>query len=65
MQCHHRQIEVDPRVTTGEHLQGLRDVGFNRLSVGIQDFDPQVQAAIHRVPPNQVRAALSMVFVTA
>jgi oxygen-independent coproporphyrinogen-3 oxidase len=49
-------IEVDPRVTTNEHLQTLRSVGFNRLSIGIQDFDPQVQAAIHRLQPyTQVR----------
>jgi oxygen-independent coproporphyrinogen-3 oxidase len=44
-------IEVDPRVTTSQHLQTLRALGFNRLSVGIQDFDPEVQAAIHRFQP--------------
>jgi oxygen-independent coproporphyrinogen-3 oxidase len=44
-------IEVDPRVTTDEHLKALRRVGFNRLSLGIQDFDPLVQKTIHRVQP--------------
>jgi oxygen-independent coproporphyrinogen-3 oxidase len=44
-------IEVDPRVTTQRHLETLRRLGFNRLSLGIQDFDHQVQATIHRVQP--------------
>jgi len=44
-------IEVDPRVTTNEHLQALRSLGFNRLSLGIQDFNPQVQTAVHRIQP--------------
>ncbi|MFH1329370.1 MAG: oxygen-independent coproporphyrinogen III oxidase [Actinomycetota bacterium] len=41
-------IEVDPRVTTPEHLQVLRELGFNRLSMGVQDFDPEVQDLIGR-----------------
>lgn len=41
-------IEVDPRVTTPEQIDFLRDAGFNRLSMGIQDFTPEVQAAIAR-----------------
>jgi len=41
-------IEVDPRVTTHEHLDVLRELGFNRLSVGVQDFTPAVQDAIGR-----------------
>ncbi len=44
-------VEVDPRVTSGEHLETLRRLGFNRLSMGIQDFHPEVQAAIHRIQP--------------
>ena len=44
-------IEVDPRVTTREHLEALRKLGFNRLSMGIQDFQLQVQKAIHRIQP--------------
>lgn len=42
-------IEVDPRVTTPEHLETLRTLGFNRLSIGVQDFTPAVQAAVNRV----------------
>ena len=42
-------IEVDPRVTNAEQLQLLAKEGFNRLSLGIQDFDPAVQKAIKRV----------------
>ncbi len=42
-------IEVDPRVTTREQLQVLRACGFNRISMGVQDFDADVQEAIHRV----------------
>jgi len=44
-------IEIDPRVTTHAHLESLRKLGFNRLSMGIQDFHPEVQEAIHRVQP--------------
>ena len=42
-------VEADPRVTTYEHLQVLRRMGFNRLSIGVQDFAPAVQAAIGRL----------------
>ncbi|MDR0958862.1 MAG: oxygen-independent coproporphyrinogen III oxidase [Propionibacteriaceae bacterium] len=42
-------VEIDPRVTTDEHLTMLRRVGFNRLSMGVQDFDPAVQEAIRRI----------------
>jgi oxygen-independent coproporphyrinogen-3 oxidase len=41
-------IEVDPRTVNAARLQTLFDVGFNRLSLGVQDFDPQVQVAVHR-----------------
>src|SRR6267154_121693 len=44
-------IEVDPRVTSRDHLETLRHLGFNRLSMGIQDFHPEVQKAIHRIQP--------------
>ena len=44
-------IEVDPRVTSREHLETLRKLGFNRLSMGIQDFQAEVQQAVHRVQP--------------
>lgn len=44
-------VEIDPRVTTVEHLQQLRELGFNRLSMGVQDFTPEVQEIVHRVQP--------------
>jgi oxygen-independent coproporphyrinogen-3 oxidase len=44
-------IEVDPRVTNTRHLETLSRLGFNRLSLGIQDFDPEVQETVHRVQP--------------
>jgi oxygen-independent coproporphyrinogen-3 oxidase len=42
-------VEIDPRVTTREHLEVLREVGFNRVSMGVQDFDPAVQESINRI----------------
>lgn len=42
-------IEIDPRVTTPEHLEALYELGFNRLSLGVQDFTLEVQQAINRV----------------
>ena len=44
-------IEVDPRNTTGEHLQVLRQHGFNRLSIGVQDFDSRVLEIVNRAQP--------------
>ncbi len=41
-------IEVDPRSVTPARMTALADVGFNRVSFGIQDFDPEVQAAVNR-----------------
>jgi oxygen-independent coproporphyrinogen-3 oxidase len=41
-------VEVDPRVTTREHIDLLAELGFNRLSMGVQDFTPEVQEAIGR-----------------
>ena len=42
-------IEVDPRTVTPARLGRLRELGFNRISFGVQDFDPDVQLAVHRV----------------
>jgi oxygen-independent coproporphyrinogen-3 oxidase len=42
-------IEVDPRTVTPARLSHCRAIGFNRISFGVQDFDPQVQQAVHRV----------------
>ncbi|MGA7918195.1 MAG: oxygen-independent coproporphyrinogen III oxidase [Candidatus Acidiferrales bacterium] len=47
-------IEIDPRVTHRAHLETLRRLGFNRLSMGIQDFQPKVQETIHRVQPYEL-----------
>lgn len=44
-------IEIDPRVTTRDHLRMLRRVGFNRISLGVQDFAPRVQKAVNRHQP--------------
>jgi oxygen-independent coproporphyrinogen-3 oxidase len=44
-------IEVDPRTVSAERLAYCRSLGFNRISFGVQDFDPQVQRAVHRVQP--------------
>lgn len=41
-------IEVDPRTVNPERMAQLRQLGFNRLSLGVQDFDPEVQKAVHR-----------------
>ena len=51
-------IEVDPRTVTAERLESLRQLGFNRLSFGVQDFDPDVQKAVHRVQPAEQVFAL-------
>jgi oxygen-independent coproporphyrinogen-3 oxidase len=42
-------VESDPRVTQPEHLQTLFQLGFKRLSLGVQDFDSRVQEAVNRV----------------
>ncbi|HWY07253.1 MAG TPA: oxygen-independent coproporphyrinogen III oxidase [Candidatus Acidoferrales bacterium] len=47
-------IEVDPRVTSTAHLETVRKMGFNRLSMGIQDFKEEVQKAIHRIQPYEL-----------
>ena len=49
-------IEVDPRTASPDRLQHLATLGFNRLSFGVQDFDADVQKAVHRIQPfEQVR----------
>lgn len=44
-------IEVDPRTIDVKRLDTLAELGFNRLSFGVQDFDPVVQKAVHRLQP--------------
>ncbi len=51
-------VEVDPRVTTREHLDALADLGFNRVSLGVQDLTPEVQEAINRIQSLEQTAAL-------
>jgi len=42
-------VEVDPRGTPPDKVRVLRELGFNRISIGVQDFDPQVQKAVNRL----------------
>ncbi|MCP5483579.1 MAG: oxygen-independent coproporphyrinogen III oxidase [Spirochaetales bacterium] len=51
-------VELDPRETTAEHIAALTEVGFNRASIGVQDFDPHVQRAIHRTQSVEMVAGL-------
>ena len=51
-------IEVDPRTIDASRLDTLAELGFNRLSFGVQDFDPAVQKAVHRVQPAEQVFAL-------
>ncbi len=44
-------IEVDPRTVDAARVHSLRRQGFNRISVGVQDYDPNVQAAVNRIQP--------------
>ncbi|MBV7435452.1 oxygen-independent coproporphyrinogen III oxidase [Cardiobacteriaceae bacterium TAE3-ERU3] len=44
-------IEIDPRTVDHDYLAHLRQLGFNRLSFGVQDFDEEVQKAVNRVQP--------------
>lgn len=46
---HEFSVEVHPNYTTEQHLIALSKVGFNRISVGVQDFDPEVQYIINRI----------------
>src|SRR5262245_48946282 len=53
-------IEIDPRRLRDRTLAVLRELGFNRISIGVQDFDPHVQAAVHRIQSEeQTRAAIA------
>lgn len=48
---HEFSFEGHPNNTTREHLQALYDLGFRRVSFGVQDYDAKVQTAIHRIQP--------------
>ena len=51
-------LEIDPRVTSGAQLTALRRLGFNRLSMGVQDFTPEVQEAVNRIQSYEQTRAL-------
>lgn len=53
-----RSIEIDPRTVDRQRLERLAAMGFNRLSFGVQDFDPAVQKAVHRLQPREDVVAL-------
>ncbi len=46
--------EIDPRFFTQKHMDVLKEGGFNRISFGVQDFDPKVQQAVHRIQSYEV-----------
>ncbi len=47
-------VEIDPRGLTYEHMAALREAGFNRISMGVQDFNPEVQQAVNRIQPEDI-----------
>ena len=47
-------VEIDPRELTRDHMVALSEMGFNRCSMGIQDFDPKVQKAVNRIQPEDI-----------
>lgn len=49
-------IEIDPRTVSTATLQLLAELGFNRTSLGVQDFNPEVQKAVHRIQPFEMVA---------
>jgi len=49
-----RGCEIDPRELTRDHLAALRNGGFNRISMGVQDFNEQVQKAVNRIQPEDM-----------
>jgi oxygen-independent coproporphyrinogen-3 oxidase len=54
-------VEIDPRFFNEEHMKVFREHGFNRISFGVQDFDPKVQEEIHRHQPYELtRAAVEL-----
>ena len=52
-------IEVDPRRTTSEQLKALHDLGFSRVSMGVQDFNPEVQRLVNRIQPFEITEKLT------
>lgn len=59
--CERHAVEIDPRLLTHEHVAAMARICVNRASLGVQDFDENVQRAIGRVQPfEQVRNAVAM-----
>ncbi|ASD62463.1 oxygen-independent coproporphyrinogen III oxidase [Bdellovibrio bacteriovorus] len=52
-------IEVDPRRTNAAQLKALRELGFNRVSMGVQDFHPEVQRLVNRIQPLEITQKLT------
>lgn len=52
-------IEVDPRRTSKDQLKALKQVGFNRVSMGVQDFNHEVQRLINRIQPYEITKNLT------
>lgn len=52
-------IEVDPRRTTEDQLKALKKIGFNRVSLGVQDFNPEVQRLVNRIQPYEITAGIT------
>lgn len=46
--------EIDPRRLTRDHVKAMREFGFNRASLGVQDYNPEVQKAVHRIQPREL-----------
>ncbi len=53
-------IEVGPRLTNRDQLVALRELGFQRLSMGVQDFNPEVQRLINRIQPFEMTRDLTI-----
>ncbi len=47
-------VEIDPRELTRQHMEALREIGFNRCSMGVQDFTPKVQETVNRIQPENI-----------
>lgn len=50
-------VEVDPRRLSEDHVRALQEIGANRASLGVQDTNPRVQLAVHRIQPQSVNQA--------
>jgi oxygen-independent coproporphyrinogen-3 oxidase len=50
-------VEIDPRELTFDHMKALSEMGFNRCSMGVQDFDQRVQETVNRIQPEDITRA--------